>query len=106
MIELQKDNLLEELNDNRKVIVQYSASWCGNCKIVKPKFKKLSEEYKNIKFIYVDSEHFPGTKKFAEIKYLPTFAGFLDGELILQNTGNKEQNILDIIDAIEKEDNF
>jgi thiol-disulfide isomerase/thioredoxin len=40
--ELVKDNLNEIISNNETVIVQYSASWCGNCRIMKPKFKKLA----------------------------------------------------------------
>ena len=40
--ELNTDTLQEEIQNNEKVIVQYSAGWCGNCRIMKPKFKKMS----------------------------------------------------------------
>jgi len=36
--ELNTDTLQEEIESNEKVIVQYSAGWCGNCRIMKPKF--------------------------------------------------------------------
>ena len=48
--ELTQDNLTEIVADNPKVIVQYSASWCGNCRIMKPKFKKLASENKEAIF--------------------------------------------------------
>ena len=38
--ELENDNLAEIIASNPKTIVQFSAGWCGNCKIMKPKFKK------------------------------------------------------------------
>ncbi|VTQ08470.1 protein disulfide isomerase [Sphingobacterium daejeonense] len=37
--ELSSDNLQEVINSNDTVMVQYAASWCGNCRIMKPKFK-------------------------------------------------------------------
>ena len=42
--ELNQDNLAQIISDNSKVVVQYSATWCGNCRIMKPKFKKLASE--------------------------------------------------------------
>ncbi len=39
-LELTEDKLQEIINSNAKVMVQYGASWCGNCRIMKPKFKK------------------------------------------------------------------
>jgi len=37
--ELTEDNLQAIVDENEKVVVQYSATWCGNCRIMKPKFK-------------------------------------------------------------------
>ena len=52
--ELSQDNLSELVAENKTVIVQYSATWCGNCRIMKPKFKKLASENENVVFIIVN----------------------------------------------------
>lgn len=44
--ELTQDNLAELVQNNETVVVQYSATWCGNCRIMKPKFKKLQVKMK------------------------------------------------------------
>lgn len=100
MITLEQDNLGEELQKNKKVVVQYGAGWCGNCRLIKPKFKKLAEEHSDITFIYVDAEKLPGTREFAKVENLPTFAGFVDGNLVKQQTGNKIDLVKEIIDEI------
>ena len=43
--ELTEDTLKQIVSENDKVMVQYGASWCGNCRIMKPKFKKLAAEH-------------------------------------------------------------
>lgn len=35
------------------VVVDYSTSWCGPCKIIAPKFDEFSEQYKNVAFLKV-----------------------------------------------------
>jgi thiol-disulfide isomerase/thioredoxin len=35
--ELTADTLATFVAENPKVLVQFSASWCGNCRIMKPK---------------------------------------------------------------------
>ena len=52
MLQEIKDDSLQELVANQpKVIVQYSAGWCGNCRIMKPKFKKMATEKKKKKCV-------------------------------------------------------
>ena len=37
------------------VVVDYSTSWCGPCKIIAPKFDEFSEQYKNVAFLKVSA---------------------------------------------------
>jgi thiol-disulfide isomerase/thioredoxin len=98
--ELSADNLNTVLENSKKVMVQYGASWCGNCKITKPKFKHLSEENQDVEFVYVDAEKFPESRKFADVSNLPTFACFVDGKLTMQKQGNKVETIKDVLNAL------
>lgn len=98
--ELTEDNLGQLLEANPKVMVQFGAAWCGNCKITKPKFKRMSEENPGIEFYYVDAEKLPNSRKFADVTNLPTFAGFVNGTLVKQAQGNKVEIIQDIKDAV------
>lgn len=98
--ELDQDNLQEIINTNENVIVQYGATWCGSCRIMKPKMKRLSNEYGGVKFLYVDAEKLPESRKLAAVTNLPTFASFKGGKLINQTQTNKEENLKAIIDEI------
>jgi len=98
--ELESDTLQNIISENELVLVQYGATWCGSCKIMKPKVKRLSGEYENIKFVYVDAEKFPESRKLAKVTNLPTFAAFKDGVLINQNQTNKEDVLKSLIDEI------
>jgi thioredoxin 1 len=98
--ELEQDNLQEIINENENVIVQYGATWCGSCRIMKPKMKRLSNEYGDVKFLYVDAEKLPESRKLAAVTNLPTFASFKGGKLINQTQTNKEENLKAIIDEI------
>lgn len=57
--ELEQDNLQDIVANNGTVMVQYMAGWCGNCRVMKPKFKKLAGENENTTFLMVDAEKFP-----------------------------------------------
>ena len=98
--ELEKDNLQEFISENDRVVVQYGATWCGNCRIMKPKMKRLSNDFGDIKFLYVDAEKLPESRKLAEVTNLPTFAVFKSGQLIGQTQTNKEENLKNLINEI------
>lgn len=100
MTELTQDNLGEILSSNNKVMVQYGAGWCGNCRLTKPKFKRMSSENQDITFVYVDAEKLPGSRQFADVSNLPTFAGFVNGKLVKQSQGNKIEVIQDVLDEV------
>jgi len=87
--ELSQDNLSEIVSENKTVVVQYSATWCGNCRIMKPKVKKLASENENVTFVIADAEKFPESRKLADVSNLPTFATFVDGKFVNQTQTNK-----------------
>lgn len=98
--ELSTDTLKELVENNDKVIVQYGATWCGSCRIMKPKMKRLSEAYDGISFVYVDAEKLPESRKMAQVTNLPTFAAFKSGKLVNQAQTNKEDVLKTLIDEI------
>lgn len=98
--ELEADNLSDIVAANATVMVQYSAGWCGNCRIVKPKFKKLATENEQVTFVIVDAEKFPESRKLANVNNLPTFAAFKDGKLVNQIQSNKIDPVIDLLHEV------
>ena len=98
--ELSEDNLSEIIADNALVFVQYSASWCGNCRIMKPKFRKFSTEVEGAEFLIVDAEKNPESRQLADVSNLPTFAAFKDGALVNQVQTNKADVLKSFIDEV------
>ena len=96
--ELTEDNLGEWVSRESRVLVQYSAGWCGNCRIMKPKFRKMSGEFEKVSFVIVDAEKFPDSRKLAEVDNLPTFAAFRDGALVNQVQTNKAEVLKEFVD--------
>jgi thioredoxin 1 len=98
--ELSQDNLSEIVTGNKTVVVQYSAGWCGNCRIMKPKFKKLSSENQEIVFVLADAEKFPESRKLADVSNLPTFATFVNGKIVNQTQTNKFEVLKDLVNEV------
>tara|TARA_R110000868_G_scaffold145181_2_gene365186 strand:+ start:98553 stop:98867 length:315 start_codon:yes stop_codon:yes gene_type:complete len=100
ILELEQDNLQEIIDQNPNVMVQYSATWCGNCRIMKPKFKKEATENKNITFVIADAEKFPESRKLANVDNLPTFAAFTNGKFKNQVQTNKYDLLKELISEV------
>ncbi len=100
VVELEQDNLNEVIANNSNVVVQYSASWCGNCRIMKPKFKKEASLNENVTFVMVDAEKFPESRKLANVDNLPTFAAFSNGSLKSQVQTNKYDVLKTLINEV------
>lgn len=98
--ELNEDILQSIVNDHEKVVVQFSATWCGNCRLMKPKFKKLASENDAIPFVIVDAEKFPESRKLANVNNLPTFATFKNGAFVNQVQTNKFESLKELVDEI------
>ena len=100
LIELNEDTLQDLVSQNEKVVVQFSASWCGNCRIMKPKFKKLATENEKITFVLVDAENSPESRKLANVSNLPTFATFVNGKLVNETQTNKAELLIELVNEI------
>lgn len=99
-LELTEDNLTEVLDQNDKVLVQFGAGWCGNCRLMKPKVKKLAQTDENVTFVYVDAEKYPESRKLAEVTNLPTFAIYKGGKFANQVVSSKEEQLKSLYDEI------
>jgi len=98
--EITEDNLPQIVSENKTVVVQFAATWCGNCRIMKPKFKKLALENESVAFVIVDAEKFPESRKMAKVDNLPTFATYKDGVFVNQVQTNKFEILNDLVNEV------
>jgi len=98
LLELETDTLQDVIAQNDKVIVQFSAGWCGNCRIMKPKFKRMSGEHEGMTFVIIGAEKNPESRKLANVSNLPTFAAFQNGSLLEQTQTNKVEILAELVE--------
>jgi thioredoxin 1 len=70
------------LSAEKVVVVDFTASWCGPCRLVSPLMEQLANEYKDrAKVVKVDVDNNkPIFKKFG-LRSIPAVLIFKDGEL-------------------------
>jgi thioredoxin 1 len=79
MITRNDSDVQQLLDENQRVIIMFSASWCGPCKTFKPKFQNISLENPDVVFAYCDIEETNALATELEIQSVPTVVGFFNG---------------------------
>jgi len=83
-----KDNFEKEvLKSDKKVLVDFNATWCGPCKMMGPIIEELSEEMKDIKFVSVDVDDEDELAETYGISSIPCLVLFEDGKEVSRNVG-------------------
>jgi len=76
------------------VVVDYSTTWCGPCKVIAPKFEDFSEKYTDAVFLKVIGDASPEASKLMKregVRSVPSFHYFKDGEKVdVVNGANAE----------------
>lgn len=79
---------------NSLVVVDYSTTWCGPCKVIAPKFEEFSLKYPNAVFLKVIGDSSPEASKLMKregVRSVPSFHYFVNGEKVdVVNGANAE----------------
>lgn len=70
----------EDLNGPR-VLVDFWASWCGPCKMMKPKMEKFAEEQSEVEVVFVNVDQETELAQRYGIRSIPTTVYMENGEI-------------------------
>jgi thioredoxin 1 len=78
----------EVLTGPDPVLVDFSAVWCGPCKMLDPIVEELASEWTGkVKAVKLDVDHSPGVAMQYQVMGVPTLMLFVDGESRERITG-------------------
>ena len=79
-------------------VTRFSAPWCGPCKLLAPEFKKLEEQFTDVKFITVDVDEKPMIAQLYAIRNVPTVIIEKDNQTVDRMVGlQSKQKYIDAI---------
>jgi thioredoxin 1 len=82
IIEVNDDNFeAEVLKADTPVLVEFSAVWCGPCKMLEPIIHELTADWGDaVKVVKLDIDHNPSITMNYQVMGVPTMMLFIDGE--------------------------
>lgn len=89
---LTKDNFDKEVLDAEQLtVVDFWASWCGPCMMLKPIFEELSGEMPDVKFCKADVDEERDLAIEYGVESIPTLLFFKNGELVDTLVGYRDK---------------
>ncbi|GKA65557.1 thioredoxin H2 [Tanacetum coccineum] len=75
------------------MVVDFSASWCGPCKMLEPFIKSLSTKYQEIDFIKIDVDELQDVAKQFGVQAMPTIVLLKQGKEVERVVGAKKDEL-------------
>ena len=91
-IKVATDTTFEELvlNNDKPVVVDFWATWCGPCKMVAPVLEEIAAEKSgSLRVVKLDVDANPGTARDFQVVSIPTMILFKNGEAVKRIVGAK-----------------
>ena len=97
-INVTKENFEEIKNSDKKVLIDFYATWCGPCQRVLPLVEELSNEHPEYVFAKVDIDDEAELAEEFDVMSVPTLIVLDKGEVVNKSIGSKPKSeILELL---------
>ena len=100
MATTEKQSFGEIIKGKKPVLVDFSAEWCGPCKMMPPILKEVKDRLgESVTILKIDIDRNPAVASAYGIQSVPTLMVFREGEVKFRQSGvmqaNQIKNVLD-----------
>lgn len=95
VLHITKENFeAEVLNSDKPVLLDFSATWCGPCRMVAPILDEIAAENEHIKVGKVDVDEDPDLARQFNVTSIPLLVVMKDGKMINQVLGARPKDAI------------
>lgn len=87
MVKKINSSEFEQVKNNKAIIVDFSAEWCGPCKMLAPVMEQLSDEITDVEFYNIDVDENPDLAREYRIMNIPAVIAIKGGQVAGQQIG-------------------
>lgn len=101
MVKTVKEDRFDDIKESKVAVADFSATWCGPCKMMAPVFHAVADEMGDeVDFYSVDVDENPGLAAANKVFSVPTLILYKDGVEASRSVGAISRS--DLLDFIEK----
>lgn len=101
MVKTVKEDRFDDIKESKAAVADFSATWCGPCKMMAPVFHAVADEMGDeVDFYSVDVDENPGLAAANKVFSVPTLILYKDGVEASRSVGAVSRS--DLLDFIEK----
>ncbi|CAL9106359.1 unnamed protein product, partial [Musa textilis] len=80
-------NWQSHTQNNKMMVIDFSASWCGQCRFVEPAFRAMAAQYTDAVFLKIDVDELPEVSRQWKMQAMPTFVLVKGGQEVARVVG-------------------
>ncbi|KAI4321614.1 hypothetical protein MLD38_034977 [Melastoma candidum] len=92
-VESWKEQIQKGTDLKKLVVVDFTASWCGPCRVMAPILADIAKKMPHVMFLKVDVDELETVAKEWEVEAMPTFIFLKEGKLVEKIVGAKKDDL-------------
>uniref|UniRef100_A0A803QAG3 Thioredoxin domain-containing protein n=1 Tax=Cannabis sativa TaxID=3483 RepID=A0A803QAG3_CANSA len=90
-----KDHFEKGKESKKLVVVDFTATWCGPCRVIGPILADLAKKTPNVVFLKVDVDELQDVATEWEIEAMPTILFLKEGKIVDKIVGAKKDELVE-----------
>ncbi|KAJ9186520.1 hypothetical protein P3X46_002084 [Hevea brasiliensis] len=92
-VEAWTDQLDKGQESKKLIVVDFTASWCGPCRLINPILAELAKKMPNVIFLKVDVDELKSVAEDWAVEAMPTFMFLKEGKIVDKVVGAKKEEL-------------